>query len=120
MNKMILVADDEVDARTMLKTFLEADGFQVIEAADGYEALDKTIKYSPDLVIMDMAMPFMDGVNSTRAIRGHESVSETPIVCLTAYGAFYDPRAREAGCTDVLHKPIDFSQLKPILDQYAK
>ena len=92
----------------------------MIEASDGYDALDKVIKHTPSLVIMDMAMPFMDGVNSTRAIRAHEEVSETPIVCLTAYGAFYDPRAREAGCTDVLHKPIDFDLLRPMLDQYAK
>ena len=118
MSKKILVADDEADARIVLKTFLEADGFHVIEASDGYDALDKAVKHQPDLIIMDMAMPFMDGVNSTRAIRQREGISRTPILGLTAYGAFYEPRALDAGCTDVLHKPIDFSQLKPLVDEY--
>jgi len=119
MIKKILVADDEPDARTLLKIFLEADGFRVIEASDGYDALDKAVKHRPDLIIMDMAMPLMDGVNSTRAIRRHDQISRTPILGLTAYGAFYEPRARDAGCTDVLHKPLDFSQLKPLVEQYA-
>jgi two-component system, cell cycle response regulator DivK len=118
MVKKVLVADDEPDARALLRYYLENRGFEVVEAAEGYDALDKAIKHRPDVIFMDMAMPLMDGVNATRAIRENESTREIPIVCVTAHGAFYDPRAREAGCREVLHKPVDFSKLDLLLEDF--
>ncbi len=101
-----------------MRILLEHNGFSVIEAEDGYEAVEKAVRERPDLVLMDLAMPVLDGLNSTRAIRQHEELADLPIVALTAYGDFYDSRARDAGCTDVLQKPIDFSRLKPLVQQY--
>lgn len=118
MSKKILVAEDQADIRKMTKILLELNGYQVIEASDGYEAVEKAVGEEPDLILMDMAMPVMDGLNSSRTIRRHEHLSDTPIVAITAYGDFYGPRAREAGCTDVLQKPLDFRRLKPIVEQY--
>lgn len=118
MNKKILVAEDQTDIRKMMKILLELHGFDVIEAADGYEAVEKAVDESPDLILMDMAMPVMDGLDSSRAIRRHEALHDVPIVAVTAFGEFYADRAHEAGCTDILQKPIDFTRLKPIVEHY--
>ena len=118
MNKKVLLVEDETDLRKMMKILLEIHGFAVVEAADGYEAVEKAVLESPDLILMDMAMPVMGGLDSTRTIRSHEHLSDVPIVAVTAYGDFYDKRARDAGCTDVLHKPVDFAQLRPLVERY--
>jgi len=120
VNKRVLVAEDETDLRKMMKILLEIHGFDVIEAADGYEAVEKAVDESPDLILMDMAMPVLGGLDSTRAIRLHEELDDVPIVALTAYGDFYNVRARKAGCTDVLQKPLDFGRLKPIVESYMQ
>ena len=120
MSKKVLLVEDETDLRKMMKILLEIHGYNVIEAADGYEAVEKALDESPDLILMDMAMPVMGGLDSTRNIRLHPELSDTPIVAVTAYGDFYDERARDAGCTDVLHKPLDFGQLKPIVQRYIQ
>ncbi len=118
LGRKVLVAEDEKDLRKMMKILLEIHGFIVIEAADGYEAVEKALQEAPDLILMDMAMPVMGGIDSARTMRLHDELSDTPIVALTAYGDFYDQRARDAGCNDVLHKPLDFSRLKPIVESY--
>lgn len=120
MNRKVLVVEDETDLRKMMKILLEIHGFDVIEAADGYEAVEKAVDESPDLILMDMGLPVMDGLDSTRTIRLHEELDDIPIVAVTAYGDFYDTRARDAGCTDVLHKPLDFGQLKPMVESYME
>lgn len=119
MSKTILVVDDEDDSRKVLKMFLEQDGFNVIEAADGYDAVEKAVEERPNLIIMDMAMPLVDGINSARTIRLHEELDNIPIIGLTAFGAFYDPRGFDAGCAEMVHKPVDFSKLKPIVQYYV-
>ena len=120
MNKRILVVDDESDSRELLKAFLEGDGYKVSEAEDGYEAVEKAVEEHPDLILMDMAMPLMDGINSARTMRQHEDLSRVPIVALTAFGSFYEPRAKAAGCTDILFKPIDFEKLGPVVSRHLK
>ena len=118
MNKMILVVDDERDSRNVLKTYLETSGFDVCLAEDGYEAVEKALEEHPDLVIMDMAMPLVDGINSTRTMRQHDELKRTPIIALTGFGKFYRPRAFDAGCTDVLSKPIDFQSLDSVVAKH--
>ena len=118
MNKRILVVDDDPDARAVLKTYFEADGFEVAEAADGHDALQIALDARPDLVVMDMAMPLVYGVNSTRAMRQHEELQTVPIIALTAFGSFYKHRAVDAGCSAVLLKPIDFRTLAPVIAKH--
>ena len=118
MSRTILVVDDESDSRDMLKTYLETSGFDVREAEDGHEAVEKALCDQPDLVIMDMAMPLVDGVNSTRAMRAHDQLQKTPIIALTGFGSFYRPRALDAGCTEVLSKPIDLPKLSSVITRY--
>jgi CheY-like chemotaxis protein len=116
--KIVLVAEDETDLRKMMKILLEIHGFEVIEAADGYEAVEKAVDESPNLILMDMAMPVMSGLDSAKTIRLHAELNNIPIIAVTAYGDFYNERARDAGCTDVLRKPLDFGQLKPMVERY--
>ena len=118
MSKRILVVDDEADSRKILKTYFEIHGFDVAEAEDGYEAVEKALERPPDLVIMDMAMPLVDGVNSARTMRQHDELREVPIIALTAFGSFYKPRAIEAGCNEVVPKPVDFGRLRPVLSKH--
>jgi two-component system cell cycle response regulator DivK len=119
MGKRVLVAEDFDDVRKMMKVFFEHDGFEVLEAADGYEAVQKAVSEQPDLIIMDIAMPVMDGIQATTAIRKHEHMSEVPILAVTAYADFYYDRALDVGCTDVIAKPVDLARLQPMLTDYV-
>ena len=118
MGKKILVVDDERDSREMLRTYFEVNGFEVEEAEDGHEAVERALECRPDLVIMDMAMPLVDGVNSARAMRQHDELQGVPIVALTGFGRFYAPRALEAGCDDVVSKPVDLGRLQPLVARH--
>ena len=118
VNKRVLLVEDETDLRKMMKILLELQGYDVIEAADGYEAVEKAVEEDPDLILMDLAMPVMDGIDSARTIRLHDELIDIPIVAVTAYGDFYEDRARNAGCTDVLRKPLNFAELKPMVERY--
>lgn len=118
MPKRILIVDDFSDTRRLAKIVLEKSGYEVIEAADGYEAVKRAVKDRPDVILMDIAMPVMDGIQATQAIRKHYDPSEVPIVAVTAYGDFYHERARDVGCNDVVQKPIEISRLTPIIEQF--
>jgi two-component system, cell cycle response regulator DivK len=104
--RLILVAEDHPDSRDALQMLLEVHGFQVETAADGRKAVDKATALRPDLVLMDIMMPEMDGFEATRLLRSRPEFDSVPIVALTAMDG-----AREmvlaAGCDDYLSKPID-------------
>ena len=118
MRKKVLIAEDQNDIRQMMKLMLELNGFEAIEAVDGFDAVEKAYKHHPDLVLMDIAMPLLDGLGATRAIRQFDDDSEVPIVAVTAYGEFYRQKAMDAGCTDVIGKPMQFENLKATIDGY--
>lgn len=118
MPKRVLIADDFSDTRRLVKVVLEKSGYEVIEAADGYEAVKRAVKDHPDVILMDIAMPVMDGIQATQAIRKHFDPSEVAIVAITAYGDFYNDRARDVGCNDVVQKPVEISRLTPIVEQF--
>ena len=108
----ILVVDDYSDNRTLLSAWLRAKGFKVVEAGDGKEGVLQANRSHPDLILMDLAMPELDGVEATRQIRERHSLARTPIFAITAYGT-YDVKqdALAAGCNDVLAKPLDLESL---------
>jgi len=116
--KRILVVEDHADIREMMSAYLTLNKYDVIEAADGYEAVEQALQHKPDLILMDIAMPVLDGINSTRAIRKIEELANIPILCLTAFGDFYKERAKRAGCNEVLQKPIDFVMLDALLQRH--
>jgi len=108
----ILVVDDYSDNRTLLSTWLRAKGFKVVEAEDGKAGVLQANRSHPDLILMDLAMPELDGVEATRQIRERRSFARTPIFAITAYGT-YDVKqdALAAGCNEVLAKPLDLESL---------
>src|SRR6476661_3934816 len=119
MARRVMVVEDHADIRMMMKILLETYGFEVVEASDGYEAVEKALAKTPDVILMDLAMPVLDGINSTRAMRQHEELADVPILAVTAYGDFYRERALEAGCNDVLQKPLDFETLRAHVSSYV-
>jgi two-component system, cell cycle response regulator DivK len=117
MAKKVLIAEDYDDVRTIMKILIGIRGYEVIEAADGYEAVEKAKEHHPDLILMDLAMPVLDGFIATQAMRKTEEFKKVPIIALTAYDNFYR-KAIEAGCNEVVKKPIDVDRLDPLLNQY--
>ncbi len=108
----ILVVDDYSDNRTLLAAWLRAKGFKVIEAANGKEGLRQANRSQPDLILMDLAMPELDGIEATRQIRERRVLAGTPIFAISAY-ATHDVKedALAAGCNEVFAKPLDLGSL---------
>lgn len=119
----VLLADDNEDNRFMLARRLRRRGVEVIEAVDGLDALEKVRDDRPDIVLMDVAMPRMDGIAATRAIRlaQPESLSAViPVIALTANSTDVTRSACfEAGCNAFASKPIDFERLMDLLETYG-
>lgn len=120
MLKTILLVEDREDIRTMMAVYLTLNKYEVIQASNGYEGLQKALIHKPDLILMDLAMPVLNGFDSTKEIRKNEDLANTPILCLTAFGDLYDERAKAAGCNEVLQKPIDFGKLDEVLEQHIR
>ena len=102
-----------------MATYLQLSKYEVIEAENGYDAIQQALDHKPDVILMDIAMPVLDGLSSTRAMRQLEELAETPILCLTAFGDFYRERAKNAGCNEILQKPIDFPKLDALLRRHT-
>lgn len=118
MSRTILIVEDYEDTRTFMRLLIESYGYQAIEAEDGLEAVESFRHYFPDLVLMDMSMPIMDGLEATREIRKFEGTEKIPIIAVTAHGQQFYERAIAAGCNAVLDKPVDFNNLEPFLNKY--
>lgn len=118
MAKTILVVEDYDDARYLIKVMLQMLGHRVVEATDGREALEHVKKEHPDLILMDLSLPLVDGVTATRMIRELDGASDIPVVCVTAHSEKYREEAIKAGANMVVRKPVDLDDLKPILTQY--
>jgi|SRR5678816_211277 len=114
--RTILVVDDFDDTRLLLRTFLERKGFRVVEAENGLEAVSKAHNEDPDLIIMDMQMPYLDGLAATRKIRETKVSGTLPIVAVSAYGAdqFRD-QAIAAGCDEYVSTPFEPTELEQII-----
>jgi CheY-like chemotaxis protein len=118
MPKTILIVEDYADSRSLMRFMLESNGYAVIEASNGEEAVETVKSHVPDLILMDMSMPVMDGLTATRILRKFDATARLPIIAVTAYGKSYYRQAMEAGCDDLINKPLDPRVLEPILDQY--
>lgn len=118
MKKKVLIVEDYEDTRGFMKLLIEGYGYQVVEATDGIEAVDKTRQQHPDLILMDISLPVVDGLTATRAIREFSFAAHIPIIAVTAFGKLYHKKAIEAGCDDLIDKPVDFDALEPMLNHY--
>ena len=115
----ILLADDRDENRTMLKDMLLPLGFTIVEAVNGKEALEKTLELHPELVLMDLRMPIMDGFLATQHIRKHSMLESTVVIAVSA-SAFESTKehCRNAGCNDFLAKPVSEAALFSILQTH--
>jgi CheY-like chemotaxis protein len=111
--KKILVADDTPNGRELVKTVLEGSGYQVIEASDGLEALASAREVLPDLIILDLHMPKLDGFGVVEELHRDAKLAATPILALTASAMMGDKeRAMAVGFTAYITKPIRLSELR--------
>jgi two-component system cell cycle response regulator DivK len=111
MSKILLVEDNEMN-RDMLSRRLERKGFEVMTAVDGRSGVDMASSSNPDIIIMDLSLPVMDGWEATRRIKADSATQSIPVIALTAHAMAGDEqKALEAGCDDYDTKPIDLSRL---------
>jgi two-component system cell cycle response regulator DivK len=111
MAKILLVEDNEMN-RDMLSRRLERKGYTVVVALDGAEGLRQARTDAPDLILMDMSLPVIDGWEATRQLKADEAMRNIPVIALTAHAMASDEqKAREAGCDDFDTKPIELPRL---------
>ncbi len=111
MPKILLVEDNEMN-RDMLSRRLERRGYTVVCAVDGREGLDRARTELPDLILMDLSLPGLDGWSATRQLKADPALRHIPVVALTAHALASDEQqAREAGCDDFDTKPVELSRL---------
>jgi len=115
-----LIVEDYEDVRHFMRIIVETYGYQVVEAEDGLKAIESLKVDFPDLILMDIAMPLMDGLTATKTIRRIKQGAEIPIIAVTAHGKLFYEKAIEAGCTDLIEKPVDFDSLESVLNRYLK
>ncbi len=111
MIKILLVEDNEMN-REMLTRRLEKQNFEVVTADDGQQAIELAETVSPDLILMDMSLPIMDGWEATRQIKANPETAKIPVIALTAHAMTGDrKKALEAGCDEYDTKPVDLDRL---------
>ena len=119
--RTIMVVEDYDDTRTLLKIGLEGMGYSVLEASNGQEAVDIAERERPDLILMDLDLPILDGIAATQRIRQQAEMESVPIVAVTAYPMSYTHvKAFAKGCNEYMPKPIDMSELARLVDRYLK
>ena len=118
-NRTIMVVEDYDDTRMLLKQGLEMLGYSVLEASNGQEAVDIADRERPDLILMDLDLPILDGIAATQRIRQQEHMESVPIVAVTAYPLSYSRvKAFAKGCNEYMPKPIDLSELARVVNRY--
>lgn len=121
--KTVLVVEDEPDIRTMLRTFLRREGCKVVEAADGEQGVSAARRERPDLILMDLQLPHLDGIAAARLIRETEGLADVPIIAMSAYGEKAMNFILETGelgedYTEYITKPINMEELKDLLERF--
>jgi two-component system cell cycle response regulator DivK len=110
----VMVVEDSADVRLMMRILLEMEGYRVIEASDGLQAVEMAIRERPILIMMDLSLPHLDGLAATGRIR--EQLRDVQVVAVSGYASpEYRHAAMAAGCADYLVKPLDFKHLDRIL-----
>ena len=118
MAKILLVEDNEMN-RDMLSRRLERKGYEVVIAVDGQKAIDLAASVKPDLILMDMSLPRVDGWEATRRLKADGQTKQIPIIALTAHAMPEDERkAREAGCNDYISKPMKQITVSELIRKY--
>ena len=113
----ILVAEDSADSREMMHVLLEARGYTVSVASDGRQAINRALQNPPDLMLIDLELPGLDGLQVVRALRVYPELKHTPMLMVSGYDpGLYRQSAIDAGCDDYLLKPLNFERLYDLLE----
>ena len=119
MSKRILVVEDQPDSRQIIRDMLAGTDYEITEAENGEEALTAIEKQRPDLILMDIQLPIMDGYTATNQIKANPALRSIPIIAVTSYAlAGEETKARAAGCDDYVTKPFSPWQLLAKIRQY--
>ena len=119
MSKRILVVEDQPDSRQIIRDMVAGTDYEITEAENGEEALAAIAKQRPDLILMDIQLPIMDGYTATRLIKTDPALRSIPIIAVTSYAlAVEEKKARAAGCDDYMTKPFSPRQLLAKIRQY--
>ena len=119
--KTVLVVEDFEDNRFMMRRLLEISGYRVVEAINGQEAVMLAQTAHPNLILMDLSLPQIDGLAATRRIRQLDDMRHVPIVAISAHDtADFRNDALAAGCNEYLTKPVDFDRLETLLRELLK
>jgi two-component system cell cycle response regulator DivK len=119
MTKRILVVEDNPDNRILITDVLSSLDYEVLVAMDGEEGLKLAETEIPDLILMDLSLPKMDGWTATNRIKANDALSHIPIIALTAHAMVGDrEKALRAGCDDYISKPIDLRELSSKLSHF--
>ncbi len=119
--KKILVVDDNQDSRELVVKVLKNKGYEMIEAVDGEEAVEKAVAEMPDLILLDISIPKLNGYEVARILKGKEEFKGIPIVALTAHAMKGDRmKALEAGCEGYISKPINVRELPAQVKSFLK
>lgn len=115
----ILVVEDYDDTRLLLRQALEAKGYRVLEAINGQEAVDLSMREHPHLILMDLDLPILDGIAATQHIRQQPEMTAVPIIAVTAYPMSYTRvKAFATACNGYTAKPIDLPKLLELVNRY--
>jgi two-component system, cell cycle response regulator DivK len=112
MSKRILVVEDQPDNRQIIRDMLAPTDYEITEAEDGQQALEAVARQRPDLILMDIQLPIIDGYTATRKIKADPALRSIPIIAVTSYAlSGEEKKARQAGCDDYVPKPFSPRQL---------
>ena len=121
MSKRILAVEDQEDNMQILRDLLTSASYEIVEAENGEQALAAVAKRRPDLILMDIQLPIMDGYEATRRIKADPSLNSIPIIAVTSYALSGDEeKARAAGCDDFVPKPYSPRQLLAKIREYLR
>jgi len=121
MSKLILVVEDQEDNRRIMRDLLTSVGYKVIEAVTGEEGVAAAESHRPDLILMDIQLPGLDGYEATRQIKANPDLQHIPIIVVTSYALSGDDvKAYEAGCDDYVSKPFSPRELLAKIREYLQ
>jgi len=117
--KTVLIAEDNMDNRIIYATMLNHVGYRVVEANNGAEAVRMAREDRPDIILMDISMPVMDGYEATRVLKNDPGTREIPIIAVTAHAMVTDrDAAKEAGCDDYVSKPVEPQVIRSVVERW--
>jgi len=121
ISKKILVVDDNQDSRELVVKVLKNKGYEMVEAVDGEEAVERAVTHRPDLILLDISIPKLNGYEVARILKEKEEFKDVPIVALTAHAMKGDrAKALEAGCEGYISKPINVRELPAQIKSFLK